>query len=111
MPSTTDPRYGLARWKKLRAAILDRDEATCQYCGGPATTVDHVVAHSKGGDFWDPANLVAACASCNYSKSDRARPGPSRRRNGPAFPKPADWPYPPCQYHGEACGASHSRNW
>jgi hypothetical protein len=33
--------------------------------------VDHVHAGSLGGDWHDPANLIAACTPCNERKSDR----------------------------------------
>lgn len=34
----------------------------------PATTVDHVQPVSKGGELYNPSNLVAACVSCNSRK-------------------------------------------
>jgi 5-methylcytosine-specific restriction endonuclease McrA len=34
-----------------------------------STSVDHVHAVSTGGNFQDPANLVTACARCQYHKS------------------------------------------
>ena len=37
------------RWRKLRAAILVRDRGVCAYCGGMATTVDHVIARAAEG--------------------------------------------------------------
>lgn len=61
------------RWRQIREIILRRDQYTCQYCGQDANTVDHVVPISKGGNDL-PDNLVAACARCNYSKSDRMHP-------------------------------------
>ena len=54
-------------WKKTRIAILQRDQYTCAYCGQEATTVDHIIPASLGGDA-HPSNLVAACISCNSSK-------------------------------------------
>lgn len=45
--------------------ILLRDP--CSYCGGPATTLDHIV---PGGDN-DHTNLAPACARCNSSKGKR----------------------------------------
>lgn len=45
-------------------AVLLRDKNKCTYCGKLATSVDHVVPVSRGGTN-DPANVVAACRSCN----------------------------------------------
>jgi 5-methylcytosine-specific restriction endonuclease McrA len=56
-------------YRKVRAKVLKRDGYRCVYCGKPATTVDHVKPHSRGGTD-DEANLVAACATCNGSKGD-----------------------------------------
>ena len=54
-----------------RTLIFKRDDHTCQYCGAPATTVDHIVPKSKGGGFtW--TNLVAACSPCNVRKGNRS---------------------------------------
>lgn len=59
-----------ARWRRLRAAILNRDGHLCQmhgpHCTTTATTVDHIVERAAGGDMWDETNLRAACAPCNY---------------------------------------------
>jgi 5-methylcytosine-specific restriction endonuclease McrA len=57
-------------WRKIRAKILHRDQYCCYYCGQDATTVDHLLPRSKGGnDSMD--NLVAACTKCNYAKGGR----------------------------------------
>jgi 5-methylcytosine-specific restriction endonuclease McrA len=57
-------------WRKIRAKVLLRDQNCCYYCGQEATTVDHLLPRSKGGnDSMD--NLVAACTKCNYSKGGR----------------------------------------
>lgn len=42
----------------------------CCYCGGKATTIDHVIALSAGGSD-DIDNLVPACGRCNSGKRDR----------------------------------------
>ncbi len=57
----------LAEWR----SILRRARKTCTYCGidGPLTA-DHVVPLCRGGRH-APANLVAACASCNSKKQGR----------------------------------------
>lgn len=59
-----------SKWRKIRARVLTRDGHTCQYCGQPATTVDHVVPRRLGGDD-SLDNLLAACKRCNYSKGGR----------------------------------------
>ncbi|MCF3105093.1 HNH endonuclease [Streptomyces roseoverticillatus] len=53
-----------------RRGVLVRDRHRCAYCGRRATTVDHVVPRSRGGeDSW--LNTVAACAEDNHRKADR----------------------------------------
>lgn len=43
---------------------------TCAYCGGKATTIDHLIPKSSGGlDTED--NMVPCCKSCNSSKKDK----------------------------------------
>ncbi|HET9517230.1 MAG TPA: HNH endonuclease, partial [Actinoplanes sp.] len=50
--------------------VLARDRRTCAYCGGHATTIDHVLPRSRGGaNSW--TNTVAACERCNGRKGDR----------------------------------------
>jgi len=66
----------LDRAARLQAA-LDRDGATCVWCGRAFTalirpTTEHVVPRVKGGPSW-PENEVAACRRCN---SDRGHRGP-----------------------------------
>jgi 5-methylcytosine-specific restriction endonuclease McrA len=68
-----------------------RDGQTCVYCGGSATSIDHVVPRSRGGTHtWD--NVVAACRRCNHTKADRslaemgwALPHPPRTPSGAAW--------------------------
>ena len=53
-----------------RRAVFARDEWSCQYCGGAAENLDHVVPRSRGGlHVWE--NVVAACRHCNAKKEDR----------------------------------------
>lgn len=53
-----------------RRGVLRRDSHRCGYCGKPASTIDHIVPRSKGGqDSWE--NLVACCLRCNNVKGDR----------------------------------------
>jgi len=50
--------------------VLKRDKLTCQYCGKPGRTIDHVVPKSRGGkDSWE--NCVCACSACNTRKNNR----------------------------------------
>ena len=64
---------GTQRWKRLRIAILERDDYICAYCGKEdADTVDHIVSRHEGGDIWDKDNLITACKRCNSMKGKKA---------------------------------------
>lgn len=53
-----------------RKGVLRRDEHNCGYCRRHATTIDHIIPHSRGGPMsW--TNLVAACRDCNGRKGNR----------------------------------------
>lgn len=55
-------------WSRL--GVLRRDGHRCAYCGGHATTVDHILPRSRGGkNTWK--NTAAACGPCNQRKGDR----------------------------------------
>lgn len=62
-------------WPTVRKAILERDNYQCQIrspkCTGTANVVDHIIPVLKGGAWYDPANLRAACAKCNNQRVDR----------------------------------------
>lgn len=61
---------GARRVPATRRGVLRRDAFRCGYCGGAASTIDHVMPRSRGGrDTWE--NLVACCLRCNNVKSDR----------------------------------------
>lgn len=92
-------------WRRLRAIILDRDQHRCQVpvnkgltgyqpCGERATHVDHITPKSLGGQDV-PANLRAACASCNLSRGARTDDQPSRTvripRQRARHAKPGPW--------------------
>jgi 5-methylcytosine-specific restriction endonuclease McrA len=69
-------QYVVTKWRYTagpawsRPGVLNRDGRRCGYCGGPATTVDHIVPRSRGGrNSW--MNTVAACGGCNQRKGDR----------------------------------------
>ena len=74
-PSVVKLRYFVkvpyrSRASLSRRAVYVRDDFECQYCGGRAENVDHVVPKSKGGGHtWD--NVVAACRPCNSRKENR----------------------------------------
>ena len=75
-------QYVVTRWRYTsgpawsRSGVLTRDGRRCGYCGGPATTIDHVLPRSRGGrNTW--LNTVAACDGCNQRKGGRT-PGEAR---------------------------------
>lgn len=74
-----------------RRAVFHRDQSTCQYCGGSADSIDHVVPRSRGGQHvWD--NVVAACRRCNAAKADRLLDEISMTlRSRPARPRELSW--------------------
>jgi 5-methylcytosine-specific restriction endonuclease McrA len=52
-------------------AVLGKTNGGCAYCGSSENlTLDHVLPLALHGQH-EPANLVAACASCNASKGQR----------------------------------------
>jgi 5-methylcytosine-specific restriction endonuclease McrA len=78
-----DTPYAGPAWQKLRLKILARDGNRCQIrlpgCTVKAEAVDHVVPWRYGGEWYDPANLRAACTRCNTARSNRRTPSrPSR---------------------------------
>lgn len=53
-----------------RRGVFGRDGNRCQYCAGPAESIDHVLPRSRGGQHtWD--NVVACCRRCNVRKGSR----------------------------------------
>jgi 5-methylcytosine-specific restriction endonuclease McrA len=69
-------KYVVTRWRFSsgpawsRSGVLTRDGRRCGYCGGPASTVDHILPRSRGGrNTW--TNTVASCDGCNQRKADR----------------------------------------
>lgn len=68
-------RYVVMKWMYQpsawsRKGVLVRDQHRCAYCGGHATTIDHVLPESRGGR-WSWHNNVAACGPCNGRKGNR----------------------------------------
>lgn len=74
-----------------RRAIFARDGGRCQYCAGPAESIDHVVPRSRGGHHaWE--NVVAACRACNTRKRDRLlSETPMALRRHPCAPRELTW--------------------
>jgi 5-methylcytosine-specific restriction endonuclease McrA len=64
-------------WRRIRAAVLERDGYRCrlritEVCSGVATHVHHTRGRALTGD--DPRWLVAACQPCNLHVGDVTRP-------------------------------------
>ena len=83
-----DPRYGLARWQKMRSKVL-RDRPRCEgECEGawPSRYTDHrieVKDDTSDANFFNEANLVALCPRCHARKTRRE----DARRKGLPEPK------------------------
>ncbi len=80
-----------ARVALNRRAVFLRDGHRCQYCGGEAENIDHIVPRSKGGTHtWE--NVVAACRPCNNHKQDLLLHETSLSlRNKPRVPRERVW--------------------
>jgi 5-methylcytosine-specific restriction endonuclease McrA len=62
-----------AQWRKVRALVLANDRR-CFWCGGHATTVDHVLPIGTHPELrLDLDNLVPACRHCNSARTTRRR--------------------------------------
>ena len=74
--TTTQRGYG-ASWRRIRAAVMARDNYLCQVCAAdgrvtPATEVDHIRPKARGGtDEMD--NLRSICRQCHAEKTARER--------------------------------------
>lgn len=79
-----NPLYTTKAWRDLRKRVLSRDNHECQIrlpgCEGWATHVDHITPLSEAPDLaLSPANLRAACKSCNLYLGGRLGANRSRR--------------------------------
>lgn len=76
-----------ARASLTRRAVFARDDWSCQYCGGTAENVDHVIPRSRGGGHaWE--NVVASCRRCNARKENHLHAEVGMRlRRKPYVPK------------------------
>ncbi len=75
-PLWPDPR-STSRWNTLRLRLCGQAQ-DCDHCGGPldhqapgrsryAPSLDHIVPVSRGGDWYDEANLRVVHFGCNSS--------------------------------------------
>lgn len=81
----------LRRTALSRRAVFVRDHHRCQYCGGQADSIDHVIPRSRGGlHVWD--NVAAACRPCNLRKRDRTPDEAGMRlASAPRQPRDGAW--------------------
>jgi len=98
--------YG-GKWQAVRKKVLTRDGNRCQIglpliCTIDATCVDHITPVAWGGEWWDLANLRAACQPCNQqlgaiARKHTPRANEVRNANGegsrsiPQAPSSRDW--------------------
>jgi hypothetical protein len=88
MQGADDPRYGSAKWQKLRAKVL-RERPNCEgECRGfhRSRYADHVVEvrdDTSDENFFNEAGLAALCPRCHGRKTRRE----AARRKGLPEPK------------------------
>lgn len=61
-----------SNWASLRNRVLNRDSHSCYICGGPAISVDHILAVARGGTHKEK-NLGSICAPCKAAKDEADR--------------------------------------
>lgn len=63
--------HGGTKEKRIRQDVIARDGLTCCYCDKSLllkeVTMDHIVPHSKRGQF-NVTNLTVSCAPCNNNR-------------------------------------------
>lgn len=59
--------YPIPAW--VQKELLEKFDGKCAYCQSPATTWDHIIPVSKGGNSF-PGNIVPCCQPCNSSKKN-----------------------------------------
>jgi 5-methylcytosine-specific restriction endonuclease McrA len=88
------------RWRKLRAKVLaEMPVCVVAGCGRLSTSVDHIVALSRGGDPYDRRNLQAMCATHNSSKGDRPDIAPPQWCTHPLCREPETCPGAEARWH------------
>lgn len=70
----SDPFYRSPEWRRLRAAVLER-QPVCQTpgCRKPSVAVDHIVPRSRGGAD-TLANLRGLCIQCHNQRRQGGEP-------------------------------------
>ena len=63
-------RARVAKHREKQRLLACNSQMTCQYCGGKATGVDHILALSRGGKDTE-SNKVPCCIECNRIKNDK----------------------------------------
>jgi hypothetical protein len=63
-------------WRKLRAAVLERDGNACRACGKTGRLIAHHVIYFDEGGPDSPENLITLCQSCHTEvhRYDHLRP-------------------------------------
>lgn len=79
--------YHTKMWRKLRMAVLTRDNHLCQNCLRhhyikPASHVDHIKPAIDYPDlFWDMDNLQSLCVECHTRKTNEEQRLKKRKNN------------------------------
>lgn len=61
--------YQPLAYRRIYRQVQHRDGYTCAWCGGPGSTLDHVIPICWGGDT-SLDNCVIACRACNHSRNN-----------------------------------------
>jgi hypothetical protein len=56
--------------RRMKIIVREVFGENCIACGRKANTIDHIVAHSKGGQT-EVANMQPLCEQCNIQKADK----------------------------------------
>jgi 5-methylcytosine-specific restriction endonuclease McrA len=83
--TTAGRGYGSFAYQRRRGPMLARDGYACHWCGGPATTTDHLVPVSRGGAIiamrtWWLLASAATTAADDPRRADRDDHGRVRPR-------------------------------
>ena len=63
-----------SRWERIRRAVFARDRWRCRACGRPGRLeAHHIRSLERGGDPFDPANILTLCRACHVDRHRRKR--------------------------------------